>query len=530
MKRLLKYLSVTIISALLVFSNINYLKAASATISVSSSTSQIVVGNTFTVTIKISSSTALGSWEFTPSYDTGKFKLVSGETPVVGYADNGNVKSKSYTYKFKAIGTGSGSITVKSYGAYSWKEEKLSISKGSKTVKVITQKELEASYSKNNNLKSLSVDGLKLDPSFDKDTTSYKVEADSNTTSVNIKASVEDSKSKVSGSGTKDVYEGENKFNITVTAQNGSTKTYTIIVNVIDPNPIEVNINDQKYTVVKRESILEDVEDFERTTATINDQKIPVFYNKTNDFTLVGLKDSEGELNYFLYDKDTNSYSNYNEVKLNEFKIYPLTIDKKFSEDYKPSKTTIGTVEFDSLKIDNSDYSIIHAKDLSTGKDDYYKYDSKTNTMIRYTDEDTQSYKKELEEYKKLILFLGAESVLIIFILICILISKLGKNKKRKKKLKELQAQNNKEEKIKKEENEIKNVKKEEKSDKIEKEINIKDNVKVEKSISEELKKEEKNKPEEKEEAKETKEEIKESKKDKKKEQKEKKKKDKETK
>jgi hypothetical protein len=55
-------------------------KAASATISVSSSTSKVVVGNTFTVTIKISSSTSLGSWEFTPSYNTKLFKLTSGET------------------------------------------------------------------------------------------------------------------------------------------------------------------------------------------------------------------------------------------------------------------------------------------------------------------------------------------------------------------------------------------------------------------------------------------------------------------
>ena len=472
MKRIFKYLNVLLISTLLLFNNINTLKAASATISVSSSTSQVVLGNTFTVTIKISSSVSLGSWEFTPSYDTSKFKYVSGESTVVGYADNGNVKSKSYTYKFKAIGTGSGTITVKSYGAYGFgdadTEPKLSVSKGSKTIKVITQKELEASYSKNNNLKSLSVDGLKLEPSFDKNTTSYKVEADSNTTSVNIKASVEDSKSKVSGTGKKEVFEGENKFNIIVTAQNGSSKTYTIIVNVIDPNPIEVNLNEQKYTVVKRESILDDIEDFERTTTTINEQKVPAYYNEINDFTLIALKNTEGDIGYFLYDTKNNTYSDYKEVKLNQFKIYPLKIDKKFSDDYKPSKTKIDDVEFDSLKIDNSDYSIIHAKDLLTGKDDYYKYDIKTNTMIRYTDEDTNSYKIELEKYKKMILFLGAESVLIIFILICILIHKLSKNKKRRKKIKELQKSQEKEKKI--EEKDIKNIKKEEKSDKIEKE------------------------------------------------------------
>ena len=464
MKRIFKYLNVLLISTLLLFNNINTLKAASATISVSSSTSQVVLGNTFTVTIKISSSVTLGSWEFTPSYDTSKFKLVSGETPVKDPGD-GIIKSKSYTYKFKAIGTGSGSITVKSYGAYDWDESRLSVSKGSKTIKVITQKELEASYSKNNNLKSLSVDGLKLEPSFDKNTTSYKVEADSNTTSVNIKASVEDSKSKVSGTGKKEVLEGENKFNIIVTAQNGSSKTYTIIVNVIDPNPIEVNLNEQKYTVVKRESILDDIEDFERTTTTINEQKVPAYYNEINDFTLVALKNTEGDIGYFLYDTKNNTYSDYKEVKLNQFKIYPLKIDKKFSDDYKPSKTKIDDVEFDSLKIDNSDYSIIHAKDLLTGKDDYYKYDIKTNTMIRYTDEDTNSYKIELEKYKKMILFLGAESVLIIFILICILIHKLSKNKKRRKKIKELQKSQEKEKKI-----EEKTIKIEEKSDKIEKE------------------------------------------------------------
>ena len=69
MKKIIKYLFTILISIILIFSNMSNVKAASATISVSSSTSKVVVGNTFTVTIKISSSTSLGSWEFTPSYN-----------------------------------------------------------------------------------------------------------------------------------------------------------------------------------------------------------------------------------------------------------------------------------------------------------------------------------------------------------------------------------------------------------------------------------------------------------------------------
>ena len=226
---------IRIIFTILVFTLLTaHIHAAS--IKVTSGTSQTVVGNTFTVTIKVSSDSPLGAWEYTLNYDTGKFKLVSGENPVADVANNGSTKSKSYTYKFKAIGTGSGSIGVKSVGVIGWDKNKQSVSTSSKTVKVITQAQLQASYSKDNYLKSLSIDGLKLTPAFKKDVMEYRAEANANTTSINIKATKNDSKSSISGAGKHNVGEGENKFNITVKAQNGSTRTYKVIVNVIDPN------------------------------------------------------------------------------------------------------------------------------------------------------------------------------------------------------------------------------------------------------------------------------------------------------
>ncbi len=440
MKKLFKKLSLIIISMMLMFSNITPLLAASASLSVSSSTSKVVVGKTFTVTFKISSSTALGSWRFTPSYDTSKFKLVSGDTSVADYASNKSTKSRSYTYKFKAIGTGTGTISVKNAEAYSYSESYLSVSKGSKKITVITQSQLEASYSKNNNLKSLSIDGLKLSPSFNKNTTSYKVEAGANTTKIKINAKAEDSKSKVSGTGTHKVSEGENKFKITVTAQNGTTKTYTVIVNVTDPNPIEVTINDEKYTVIKRESSLDQIEGFTKTTTKINEQNIPTLFNETNNLTLVGLKNSEGETEMYIYDSENNTYKLYEDTILDQMKVLPLSMDRKFEKNYEKTTITIEDVEFEALKLNSAGLFIIHARDLNTAEENYYQYDEKTNTMIRFIEEkivkDTSKDEK-IEDYKKIIIVLGAETVIIIIVLTCILISRLRKNKIRKQKIEE---------------------------------------------------------------------------------------------
>lgn len=433
MKKIIKGLLTIIFGLLISIANPNYLKAASASISVTSSSSKVVVGKSFTVYIKVSSSTALGAWNFTPSYDKSKLKLVSGSSPVVAYGD-GKIKSKTYTYTFKAISSGTSTISVKTYEVLDYKDTKrLSTSVSSKTIKVITQSELEASYSKNNDLKSLSVDGLKLSPKFDDKTLKYTAQAGANTTTINIKASPEDTKSKVSGTGKKKVSEGENKFKIVVTAQNGSTKTYTLIVNVTDPSPIEVVINDQKYTIVKRESNLEKVEDFTNKTIKINNQNIPSLFNEENNITLVGLKDSEGDVKYFIYNEEDNSYKEYIDITLSKLRILPLSMDKKIG-DYKNETITIDEVSVDSLNVNDHIY-IIKAKNFDTTEENYYFYDKDNNSIIKYYESEEKKpiiVNTDVSNYKKIIAVLGIETVVIIFILICILIKKVRKNKRKR--------------------------------------------------------------------------------------------------
>lgn len=83
--------------------------------------------------------------------------------------------------------------------------------------------------SKNNNLSKLSASPLDLKFNNNKSTYSFNVK--NNIKTINIKATAADSKSKISGLGVKTLNNYANKFVITVTAENGSKKYYTIIVN-----------------------------------------------------------------------------------------------------------------------------------------------------------------------------------------------------------------------------------------------------------------------------------------------------------
>lgn len=62
-------------------------------------------------------------------------------------------------------------------------------------------------------------------------TTSYEVEVPEDTEKIEVYANVQDEKAKVTGTGSKTLEKGENKFDVVVTAEDGTTKTYTIKVN-----------------------------------------------------------------------------------------------------------------------------------------------------------------------------------------------------------------------------------------------------------------------------------------------------------
>lgn len=488
---MLKKISIFILGIVLTFGGILQVNASSGTISVTSSASTVVVGNTFKVTVKISSSAALGSWQYTISYDSNKVKLQSGTSNVVDYGD-GTTKSKSYTYTFKALSSGSTNITVKSYRAYAWDESLMTLSAGSKTVKLITQDDLIASYSKDNKLKSITVGEYALTPAFNPDTLEYTVSVPSNIEKITLNAEVNDKSATLTGIGEKEVSEGDNIFELLVTAENGSQRKYKINVKVEDPNPITVETTDGKTgTIVKRASTLTKPNTFNETTININGEEIPAFISDITKLTLVGIKiEGEEEINLYIYDETNNTYTPYKELTFNNIIIYPKEYSE-YPQNYQKYEIELNGEKLTGYKIDkNSDFFLIYGINIETGEENIYKIDTKENTISRYTDEESVYLNGTIKNLQFIIIVLGAESILLLIILICVLISKNKSKKLYKKIIKDYENKHNKEK-----EDVDKKEKIEESKDKEEQEENEKkEEIKIEKIEVEEINKKKKKK------------------------------------
>ena len=89
---------------------------------------------------------------------------------------------------------------------------------------------LENEKSSNADLSDLGVTGETLNPAFDKDTTNYTVTVPNDTDKATITAEAADSRSTVTGTGEKDLNYGSNNFDVVVTAEDGTKKTYTVTI------------------------------------------------------------------------------------------------------------------------------------------------------------------------------------------------------------------------------------------------------------------------------------------------------------
>lgn len=85
--------------------------------------------------------------------------------------------------------------------------------------------------SNNVNLKALVIEGLELSPTFSADVTEYSAKlVNYEETSVKVTAEAEDDKSTVKIEGNEEIKLGENVISVTVTAEDGTTKVYTVTV------------------------------------------------------------------------------------------------------------------------------------------------------------------------------------------------------------------------------------------------------------------------------------------------------------
>lgn len=430
-----------------IFAFILWTNNVSATsLSIKSSASSITKGRSITITSLISADSGIYT-------TTGTVKCTGAgvnSSVDLSYEDlNTANRSKSFSLTIKP--TTSGTITCSSSNVRirelaQEKEYQLSDKSISITVKepaVIPPKE----YSKNNYLKSLSVEGY--DISFDKDTLEYSIEVGNEVEKVKINAQTEDSKASVSGIGEREVSEGNNKLEVRVEAENGNVKTYVINVIVKELDPINVKIGSEEYTVIRKEDVLTVLPNYQKTTVNIDGEDILAYYNEITKFTIVGLKDSKGVANYYIY--DDGEYTLYKEYTFNGITLY-LTGKDVNIDNYDETTFNYNNDKLNAYKLsDNSlikktyaldvdelkNYYLFYAINVNTGEENLYKYDPLEGTVQRYD----FSIIDLLDVYKEnadrnFILFIIASALLVLIAIIKLIMIIINKNKDKSLKIK----------------------------------------------------------------------------------------------
>ncbi len=212
-----------------------------ASFSISAAKSSLNVGNTTTLTIN-----GKGC--------LGKFTIASSDSSIVSVSEGSTWiedANKSITLTAKKAGKATITVTASNVSDVAGDSDVT----GSKTVSITvtapssggttTSKPNNNTSSKSSDatLKSITVGGK----TYSKPSTSITApNVSSDTSSIKISAAVNNSKAKVSGTGTKDLKTGTNKFTLKVTAENGNTKTYTITVVRLAEESEEPNLPDEE--------------------------------------------------------------------------------------------------------------------------------------------------------------------------------------------------------------------------------------------------------------------------------------------
>jgi len=394
MKKIYTILLVIIINIVLATS----VNASSANISVSAAPNRVVVGGEVRVTITVSSSQPLGSWDFNVNYDRNRLELRSstleGSTSAVNNATNGNTRSRTYTMVFRARTSGTANVSVSGASVWGWNEQVFSVNRGSTNINIQTQAEINASRSNNNNLRALSVTNHTLTPVFNANTLEYSLEVENEVESITIAATADHNRASISGTGQQELLEGNNKFEVIVTAENGNRRIYVINVIRQELDPIIVSVGDRELTVVRRSDDLDIPQTFTETKTTINDEEVPAFESEILKIELVALRDEDGNIGFYIHKKGDFSvfiFHQFGNILLHIFEAS----DKDIPSGFTLKMMDLGFGEI-PVYVSDKGFPLIYGTNMMTGETGFYSYDEHEDTLQRFMDRDSISITEEI--------------------------------------------------------------------------------------------------------------------------------------
>jgi len=482
MKKLFGCILSLVVAVMLVFTPAEHVYAQGLGLSVSSSS--IAVGKTVKVTVSMPS----GYFGTVVISSSDEGVLSNGGDGVANIGDAaGYPTSQSFSFTAKAAG----SCTIKAYctvvgdaegndagGIITGASTKVTVTSASSNNDSNSNKDnkdnsgsntgndsnankdnenKEEKKSSNASLGSLVISAGTLSPEFSAATKDYTATVDYSCSSLAVTANPADSKASVTSvTGNDSLEVGENTVSVVVTAEDGSTSTYNIVVTrraEDDPenadkqdNWKKFDINGTEWTMVN--DIPEDVvpEGFEHSKTVIDGLEYNTLHGTFGDVTLVYLQSESGN-GLFVYDAAQNAA--YEFVRINSESHFIVVLLPKVDdvpEGYNEISLSIegkGVATAYQTKVEKTDdqtkdFYLVYAMN-DNGESGWYTYDSVDGTYMRtklstptVAQDENDTTKSELVPgIANKYLVLAAILVLIIIILALLLLVVIVKNKKR---------------------------------------------------------------------------------------------------
>lgn len=397
------FLFMMVMALLLVFLPAKQVHAAeNAYINVGSASGE--VGSEVSVTVTISSSVSIEATDVYLSYDDSVVQAISGYdnggSGTIRWVDTSSGTSLSRTIKFKILKAGTTQLTVVGETKVAGLDGYMTVSSSHGSV----TGEAPITYSTDNTLKSLEISPGVLSPAFSPSVTRYTTSVGEDCERLAVSASANDPKASVSVSGTR-MDPGNNTTTITVTAENGDKKVYTIYTTkpvpqmepTDAPEPESTQAGMEEKVVKVNEKDYKIAETFETHPLPSGYEQIEYDYDgvKVNAGSGVNTKliimyleslDGTGKSGFYLYDSVNKTFSIYNEVAQPQitYCVLPITKDMELPSGYTQTDFTMADKQVQAL-VDADRTCALFYGVSSTGKTGWYRYQLSDGTIQEYT-------------------------------------------------------------------------------------------------------------------------------------------------
>ena len=404
--------------------------AYAANVNGSISSANAVIGENVTLTVNLSSNIEIFGFDVHIQYDASKLDFVSGSSDIASvnggngritlYSDTCSSKNVTATLVFKAKEAGSHNVYLTADSSvYDNDVVKMNLVASTGVITATS----EAPASADNYLKNLTVyvedeNGNTTNgwfwPAFNKDTTQYYLNVDGNAKKLAITANANSVTSTVSLNNPELVV-GNNNINITVKAQDGSTKTYVIAVTKAekateretesesqtesknpdettgsDPNTsnTKVTIGNKTYTITDYNNEMTLPEGYEIIDYDYKGNNIKTLKGLGTGLILVAFVDDTSNVQSFVYDETADDFYKFITANVKSAQYVLVDMPSVVEDINIPANYTLSSINYDNSVLvayvsGDSKIYIVSAIDCN-GKKGLYYLDSENNTIMRY--------------------------------------------------------------------------------------------------------------------------------------------------